>query len=465
MAKKATKNKGDGLKQQSAFEFITTYGWAILILAVVIIMLYYFVSIPTTAVPNQCKFVYGTNCQGVVATSANGITKITMVMTNSQNFPIFNPQVRFATDSYGNLSSTCLPSSNIIQPGGEMICNMTVPVYVAPGTTITGTTYLSVTACPSGDENNCQPKQVQTYKGSIITRVTSQTNNIHLTSTSTSSTSTSSTSTSTTTSTSTSTTTSTSTSTSSTSTSSTSTSTSTSTTTTILQYTLTESASPTAGGSVTPGTGRYSPGASVTISETPSSGYYFVDWTGSGSDYSGTSTAYSITINSDTVETANFQPYTTTNSLIWSGTDAISSNCYTNSGCDGNIIFTGSQQSGATSSSLGNGVIVTELVQNRGEATNGKGATVNVGPLYVTVSGLASNPGYPTVTCNNGSNTVVYDSAGMFEGGVQDTVGTQQISYSSGVLNVEWNPGTQVVGMAIGSMSNTDAGQCTVTIN
>ncbi len=38
-------NKGI-LKQQSAFEFITTYGWAILILAVVIVMLYYFIGIP-----------------------------------------------------------------------------------------------------------------------------------------------------------------------------------------------------------------------------------------------------------------------------------------------------------------------------------------------------------------------------------------------------------------------------------
>ena len=51
MHKSASKNKKRILKQQSAFEFITTYGWAILILAVVIIMLYYFVSIPTTAVP------------------------------------------------------------------------------------------------------------------------------------------------------------------------------------------------------------------------------------------------------------------------------------------------------------------------------------------------------------------------------------------------------------------------------
>ncbi len=221
-------------KQQSAFEFITTYGWAILILAVVIIMLYYFIGIPSTAVPNQCKFVYGTNCLGVVASSANGITKITVVMTNSQNFPIFNPAIKFATDSYGNLSSTCLPAGNIIQPGGEMICNMTMPVYVSPGATITGNTYLNVTACPSGNINNCQPKQVQTYKGSIITRVTSQLQSPPTTSSTTSSTTSTSTS-----------------STSSTSSSSTSSSTSSTSSTT---STTTVSCSPSSQSYTTPGT-------------------------------------------------------------------------------------------------------------------------------------------------------------------------------------------------------------------
>ena len=218
------------LRQQSAFEFITTYGWAILILAVVLAMLYYFVGIPSTAAPSQCKFLYGTNCQGVIATATGGTTKLTMVITNSQTYPILYPMIKLATDSYGNVSAACLPNNSLIQPGSEIICNMTIPTYVSPGTTLTGTMYLNITTCPSGNINNCQPKQLQTYKGSIITRVTTQTSNIHLTSTSSTSTSTSSTSTSTSSTSSTSTS---STSTSSTSTSSTSTTTTTTSTTTI----------------------------------------------------------------------------------------------------------------------------------------------------------------------------------------------------------------------------------------
>ena len=208
-------------KQQSAFEFITTYGWAILILAVVIALLYYFIGIPSTSVPSKCQFLFGSNCQGIIATSLASSTKMTMVITNAQSYPIFNPFIKVATNSYGNLSAACLPANALISPGSEIICNVTIPEKIYPGTTITGMIYLDITACPSGNIKNCQPEQLQTYKGNIITRVTSQSSNIHLTSTSTSSTSTTSTSSSTTSSTST----------SSTSTSSTSTTTSTTSTT------------------------------------------------------------------------------------------------------------------------------------------------------------------------------------------------------------------------------------------
>ena len=196
-------------KEQSAFEFITTYGWAILILAVVITLLYYFIGIPSTSVPNKCQFLFGSNCQGIIATSLASSTKMTLVITNAQSYPIFNPLIKVATDSYGNLSAACLPSNALVNPGSEIICNVTIPQKISPGTTITGTIYLNITACPSGNIKNCQPAQLQTYKGNIITRVTSQSYNVHLTSTSTSSTSTSSTSTSSSTSSSTSTSTST----------------------------------------------------------------------------------------------------------------------------------------------------------------------------------------------------------------------------------------------------------------
>jgi len=71
------------------------------------------------------------------------------------------------------------------------------------------------------------------------------------------------------------------------------------------QYQLTISASPAAGGSVTPATGGYyDSGSSVPISATPASGYSFSVWTGSVAAAS--SAATSVTMNAPETVVANF---------------------------------------------------------------------------------------------------------------------------------------------------------------
>ena len=67
-------------------------------------------------------------------------------------------------------------------------------------------------------------------------------------------------------------------------------------------YTLTASASPTAGGTVAPYGGSYLSGAKVTITATPKTGYKFSSWSGCSS----TTTACTVTMTKNTVVTANF---------------------------------------------------------------------------------------------------------------------------------------------------------------
>ena len=77
-----------------------------------------------------------------------------------------------------------------------------------------------------------------------------------------------------------------------------------------LQYYLTMQVSPSGGGSVSPSSGWYDAGSSVTISATPSSGWAFERWVGSGSgSYSGTSSSASITMNAPITETAYFYTF------------------------------------------------------------------------------------------------------------------------------------------------------------
>jgi len=90
------------------------------------------------------------------------------------------------------------------------------------------------------------------------------------------------------------------------------------------QYYLTMQVSPSGAGTVNPSSGWFDAGASVQISATPSSGYRFDHWTGSGTgSYSGSNNPASVTVNGPITETAYFvQIATITFSASGLGSDA-----------------------------------------------------------------------------------------------------------------------------------------------
>ena len=71
-------------------------------------------------------------------------------------------------------------------------------------------------------------------------------------------------------------------------------------------YTVTATANPTAGGTVT-GAGSYTSGSICTLTATPATGYNFTNWT-SGSTVVSTNATYTFTVTSDSTLTANFTP-------------------------------------------------------------------------------------------------------------------------------------------------------------
>ncbi len=78
-------------------------------------------------------------------------------------------------------------------------------------------------------------------------------------------------------------------------------------------YTITATANPTAGGSIT-GTGTYEHGSSCTLTATPATGYSFVNWT-SGNSQVSTNASYQFTVTGARTLVANFAPNTYTVTL------------------------------------------------------------------------------------------------------------------------------------------------------
>jgi hypothetical protein len=71
----------------------------------------------------------------------------------------------------------------------------------------------------------------------------------------------------------------------------------------IVRYALTTSVSPSGGGEVSPASGIYDAGSTVTLVATPSADYEFVSWSG---DASGVSPVITVTMDSDKEVTASF---------------------------------------------------------------------------------------------------------------------------------------------------------------
>ena len=86
----------------------------------------------------------------------------------------------------------------------------------------------------------------------------------------------------------------------------------------VIKYTLTTSASPATGGTISPASGQHIEGATVNITATPAAEYLFSSWSGA----TGTTATTSVVMNSNKTVTANFikKKYALTTSIEGEGT-------------------------------------------------------------------------------------------------------------------------------------------------
>ncbi|MDE1846046.1 MAG: hypothetical protein KGH53_02090 [Candidatus Micrarchaeota archaeon] len=156
-----------GKKVQSATEYILTYGWAFLIAAIVTASLYLFVFAPSTITQSSCSFYSGPYCQDIVLGSSNTLSKIALLLTNTNPFPILNPLLNVNLTGYNPIIASCRP--NFVYPGGAIICNATITPALSQGALASGKFILSYTPCPGGNVLSCSNNQRQNFAGTFST--------------------------------------------------------------------------------------------------------------------------------------------------------------------------------------------------------------------------------------------------------------------------------------------------------
>ncbi len=121
---------------QAAMEFLTTYGWAIMVVLVMIGALAYFgVLTPTKYLPERCLFTTGITCKDYIAlTEGTNDLRVRFVLENGLGNPILIPDDQVAV-TYEGRAQTCENVSGALTLASGSSATFTCAVFsgVSPG--------------------------------------------------------------------------------------------------------------------------------------------------------------------------------------------------------------------------------------------------------------------------------------------------------------------------------------------
>ena len=162
----ADATKKGASRAQSAIDFLVTYGWALLIVAVVLALLYSYTSLPANIVPGSCNFYSSISCTDIVFST----NSLTLYLINSQTFPISGPALYASINGHNTVTASCVP--DFVLPGGLIACAISpLPVSMPFGTLAGGSLYLTGAYCGLATNyvltGNCVTAPTITYSGSF----------------------------------------------------------------------------------------------------------------------------------------------------------------------------------------------------------------------------------------------------------------------------------------------------------
>ncbi len=165
------------IKAQSAVEFLSTYAWAFLLMAIVLVGLYYFIVLPAQSIPPRCQFAYGLVCEGMSVGTNSTSTLVNLYLTNGQPYDLAGNVIATASvGNYGTASATCA-TTDIVQ-GGIILCSIPMPSKVPVGNNVAGRLYVNASVCLSGPVTGCTQSQSVSYVGNFTTQVSANANKI-----------------------------------------------------------------------------------------------------------------------------------------------------------------------------------------------------------------------------------------------------------------------------------------------
>jgi hypothetical protein len=161
-------------KGQNAIEFLVTYSFVFLIIALVILMLLLFSSIPKSVLPLNCSFYSGLNCVDALYynTAINSGSRFVMIATDTQPGIINITNFVVSLDYQQSVSGYCTPS--VVSDGQELYCSANITTAGVIGNLYTGTFQITGKYCSNGPgsifSSNCTNGGQVTFGGAVQTQ-------------------------------------------------------------------------------------------------------------------------------------------------------------------------------------------------------------------------------------------------------------------------------------------------------
>ncbi len=159
-------------------DFIMTYGWALLIIGVIVAFLFVYVRASARAAPASCLFYYGVHCSDIViaANQALGKDQLTLVLHNALPYPIESAVMYARINGVNSSASACYP--DYVLSGGELACTANVVAPEAVGASVGGIVYVGALYCGLAGNflatGSCSGAANEIYEGSFNAYVQSK---------------------------------------------------------------------------------------------------------------------------------------------------------------------------------------------------------------------------------------------------------------------------------------------------
>ncbi len=167
-ASKLIRSKG---KAQASVEYLSVYGWALLIMAAVLAFVLIYVSLPQSIAPSRCTISLGFDCNAVVFgtnTTTNNIT-IAMAITNRLPQPMESPNLTITYNGV-NYTGSCSPA--YLPPGASSICEFKIPQKARLGEYVSSPIYITAKNCGLAVNSSCASAPKEVYAGNMQAHAT-----------------------------------------------------------------------------------------------------------------------------------------------------------------------------------------------------------------------------------------------------------------------------------------------------